>query len=231
LGINTRRVRNVLLCGGGRVAHYLADLLSKSGIKVCIIESDRSRCDELTALLPKASIVHGDCSDLELLENEGLSRCDTLVTLTGSDELNMIISLYGSRREVPQVITKVADIASRTVLDTLNLGSVICPKELTCNNIVRYVRAMQNQTGAALSVHAIADGQVEALEFLVDENTNHCGVPLRQLKTRPNVLIASISHGSVTEIPNGNSTFQQGDTLVVVTSGRGVLKQINDIFV
>jgi len=231
LGINTRRVRNVLLCGGGRVAHYLSDLLSKSGIKVHIIESDRSRCEELTALLPKASIVCGDCSDLELLESEGLSRCDTLVTLTGSDELNMIISLYGSRREVPQVITKLADIGSRTILDTLALGSVICPKELICNNIVRYVRAMQNQTGAALSVHAIADGQVEALEFLVDENTNHCGTPLRNLKTRPNVLIASISHGSHTEIPNGNSVFQQGDTLVVVTSGRGVLKQINDIFV
>ncbi|MBE6924538.1 MAG: Trk system potassium transporter TrkA [Ruminococcaceae bacterium] len=230
LGIITRRVRSVLLCGGGRVAHYLAASLEKTGIKVRIIESDRSRCEELCALLPKASIVHGDCGDLELLEGEGLSKCDALVTLTGSDELNMIISLYATNREVPQVITKLADIGSRTVLDTLNIGSVICPKELICNHIVRYVRAMQNQTGAALSVHAIADGQVEALEFMVDENTLHCGVPLRNLKTRPNVLIASIGHGSRTEIPNGNSSFQLSDTLVVVTSGRGVLKQINDIF-
>jgi trk system potassium uptake protein TrkA len=107
---------------------------------------------------------------------------------------------------------------------------VICPKELCCNNIVRYVRAMQNHTGAAVSVHAIADGQVEAMEFLVDENTKNCGVPLRELKTKPNVLIASITRGAQTEIPNGNSTFSQGDTLVVVTSGRGVIKRINDIF-
>ena len=231
LGIITRRVRNVLLCGGGRVAHYLSALLEKSGIQVSIIEADRERCKELCALLPKATIIHGDCSDFELLRNEGLTKCDALVALTGSDELNMIISLYGSSRSVPQVITKLADIGSRTVLDALKLGSVICPKELICNNIVRYVRAMQNQTGAALSVHAIADGQVEALEFVVDTNTHHCNVPLKELKTRPNVLIASISHGSNTEIPNGNSTFQLGDTLVVVTSGRGVLKQINDIFV
>ena len=230
LGIITRRVRNVLICGGGRVAHYLSALLEKSGIKVRILEANRGRCEELCSLLPKAAIIHGDCSEFELLEAEGLSKCDALVTLTGSDELNMILSLYGSSRNVPQVITKLADIGSRTVLDTLNIGSVICPKELVCNHIVRYVRAMQNQTGAALSVHAIADGQVEALEFVVDENTRHCNVPLRELKTRPNVLIASISHGSSTEIPNGNSTFQLGDTLVVVTSGRGVLKQINDIF-
>lgn len=231
LGILARRVRDVLLCGGGRVAHYLAAQLDEHGIRTRIIESDLERCHELTTLLPKSSIVHGDCSDLEVLESEGLSKCDALVALTGSDELNMIISLYASSRGIPQVITRLGDIGSRSILDTLNLGSVICPKELCCNDIIRYVRAMQNQTGAAVSVHAIADGQVEAMEFLVDENTKNCGIPLKLIKTRPNVLIASIAHGSHTEIPNGNSAFYRGDSLVVVTSGRGVLKQINDIFV
>ena len=138
--------------------------------------------------------------------------------------------MHGCNGAMGQVITRLANMGDRNILDTLKLGSVICPKELCCNNIVRYVRAMQNQTGAAVSVHAIADGQVEAMEFLVDENTNHCGVPLKQLKPRPNVLIASITHGSRTEIPNGDSMFHQGDTLVVVTSGRGVIHQINDIF-
>lgn len=231
LGIITRRVRSVMLCGGGRVAHYLAEALEKSGINTKIIDSDMERCQELCALLPDTrDISHGDCSDLELLEAEGLADCDALVSLTGSDELNMIISLYAGSRGVPHVITKVSQMGSRSVMDSLSLGSVICPKELCCNTIVHYVRAMQNQTGAAISVHAIADGQVEALEFLVDENTRHCGEPLKKLKTKADVLIAGISHGSVTEIPNGDSVFQIGDTLVVVTSGRGVIKQINDIF-
>ena len=95
---------------------------------------------------------------------------------------------------------------------------------------LRYVRAMQNQTGAAVSVHSIADGQVEAMEFRVDKNTKNCGIPLKQLKPRPNVLIASISHGSVTEIPNGDSVFHAGDIVVVVTTGRGSIRQLNDIF-
>ena len=230
LGIITRRVRKVMLCGGGRVCYYLASQLKKAGIQVRLIEADYNRCQELNDLLPDAQIVHGDCSDLEVLESEGLTDFDALVALTGRDELNMILSLYAAGQGVPQVITKLAEVGSRGVIDSLSLGSVICPKELCCNNIVRYVRAMQNQTGAAVSVHAIADGQVEAMEFLVDENTNHCGVPLKQLKPRPNVLIASITHGSRTEIPNGDSMFHQGDTLVVVTSGRGVIHQINDIF-
>ena len=230
LDIYTRRVRKVMLCGGGRVTFYLARQLHKLGIKMHIIEEDYQRCRELNTILPGAQISHGDCSDLDLLESQGIADCDALVTLTGQDELNMILSLYGAGQGVPQVITKLGDVGDRHITDSLNLGSVVCPKELCCNTIVRYVRAMQNQTGAAVSVHAIADGQVEAMEFLVDENTKNCGVLLKQLKTKPNVLIASITRGSQTEIPNGNSMFTRGDTLVVVTSGRGVIKQINDIF-
>ena len=230
LGIITRRVRKVMLCGGGRVTFYLARLLKKSGIQVRIIESDELRAKELYAQLPGVEVSCGDAANLELLNNEGLCSCDALVALTGYDELNMILSLYASSQNVSQVITKLSQVDNRSVIDNLSLDRVVCPKELSCNAILRYVRAMQNQTGAALSVHAIADGQVEAMEFRVDENTKHCGVPLKKLKRRSNVLIACIIHGSQTEIPNGDSTFENGDTLVVVTSGRGVIKQINDIF-
>ena len=230
LGIVTRRVRSVILCGGGRVSYYLASLLEKDGISVQIIESDRERCTELAALLPETSIIHGDGTDQDLLNSQGLSNCDALVTLTGVDELNMIVSLYGISQSVPLVITKLSRLDNRNIIDSLSLGSVVCPKELCCNTFVRYVRAMQKQTGAALSIHSIADGQAEAVEFLVDKNTRNCGVPLKQLKLKANVLVAMISRGSMTEIPNGDSCFRQGDAVVVVTSGRGVLRDLNDIF-
>ena len=89
---------------------------------------------------------------------------------------------------------------------------------------------MQNQTGAAVSLHTIADGQAEAVEFLVDSATKNCGIPLRQMKLKPNVLLVSITHGTKTEIPNGESMFNRGDSIVVVASGRGSIRQINDIF-
>ena len=231
LGIITRRVRSCLLCGGGRVCIYLANALLKSGISVTIVERSEERCRELCEQLPDATILRGNAGNTELLESEGLRNFDALVTLTGSEETNMIISLYASSAGVPQVITKLGHIADRSIVDMLNLGSVVCPKDLVCNNILRYVRAMQNQSGAAVSVHAIADGQVEALEFLVEEDSKHCGVPLKNLKPRPNVLIASITHGSKTEIPNGDSMFHKGDTLVVVSSSRGAVKTLSDVFV
>ena len=230
LGIITRRVRRCLLCGGGRVCIYLATALEKSGIAVTIIEKDYARCQDLCEQLPGCTVIHGNVGDTALLESEGLAGFDAVVTLTGEEELNMIVSLYAGSMGVPQVITKLGHVSNQGILDTLKLGSVVCPKDLVANNIVRYVRAMQNQTGAAISVHAIADGQVEAMEFHVSENTKGCNTPLKNLKLKPNVLITSITHDSVTEIPNGESTFNAGDSLVIVTTDRGSILQINDIF-
>ena len=230
LGIITKRVRRVMLCGGDRISYYLVEHLLNQGIQVEIIEKDPKRCRDLVTRLPGANVIQGDCSNQDFLEEEGISDCDALVTLTGMDEMNMIVSLYGRSRNVRKVITKLGRYENIQMADGLNLGSVICPRELCSNNIVRYVRAMQNQTGAAISVHGIADGQAEAVEFMVDEHTENCGLPLKQLKLKPNVLVASITRGPRTEIPNGDSSFQRGDMVLVVTSGRGVLHQLNDIF-
>ena len=230
LGIVTRRVRKVLICGGGRVSHYLAEKLCQSGISVSLIERNYDRCVQLATALPDATVVHGDATDQSVLESQGLSDCDALVTMTGLDELNMIISLYGTGKGVPQVITKLGRAENRSISDELALGSVICPRELCCDDIVRYVRAMEKQSGSAISVHSIADAQVEAIEFLVDSNTPHCGDMLKHIKLRPDALLVSITHGSETQIPNGDSCFQPGDTVVVVTSARGKLQQLSDIF-
>ena len=230
LGIVTRKVRKVLLCGGGRSSHYLAELLCQSGISVSLIERSYERCVQLAALLPDASVIHGDATDQSVLESQGLADCDALVTMTGLDELNMIISLYGTGKGVPQVITKLSKAENRSISDDLALGSVICPRELCCDDIVRYVRAMENQSGSAVSVHSIADSQAEAIEFVVTADTAHCGEPLKSIKLRSGVLLASITHGSVAQIPGGDSVFHPGDTIVVVTSGTGKLRQLSDIF-
>ena len=230
LGILTRRVHRVMLCGGGRVSYYLAKRLIAEGISVTIIDKDENRCKELCALLPKADIIHGDITDQDLMDSEGITRCDALITLTGLDELNIIVSLYAGNCGVPRVITKLGYADNRSVINSLALGSYVCPRELCSSNIVRYVRAMQNQTGAAISVHTIADGQAEAMEFRVDEHTKNSGVPLKNIRLKPNVLVVSISHGAATEIANGESVFNIGDVVILVTNGRQVLRQLNDIF-
>lgn len=230
LDIITHKIKRVMLAGGSRASIYLARLLSKSGMNVQIIEKDYDKCVTLAQYLPSVDIIHGDASSLPLLESEGLSECDALVSLTGLDEMNMVISLYATDHKVPHVITKFGHAEDTSIFNRLAIGSIISPRELCCNTIVRYVRAMHKQTGGAVSIHSIAAGKAEALEFIVDKNTHHCNEPLKSFKIRKNVLIVCITHTGKTVIPNGDSFFRVGDTVVIVTVAGTVLSQLNDIF-
>ena len=230
LDIGTHRVKKCLIGGGGRTAFYLAQLLEKDGIRVRIIEKDPDRCRNLAGVLNHTEIIHGDFSSRKELEAAGIHDCDAFLSLSGIDEINMVTSLYAASQGVRQVITHLGRPENSMLAGNLSVGSIICPRELCSNDIVRYVRAMENQTGAAISVHGIADGMAEAVEFLADDTTKNLGVPLKELKLRPNVLIASISHGDKVEIPHGASVLQSGDSVVVVTTERGAIDTLNDIF-
>ena len=230
MGIITHKAKRVILCGGGRLSYYLAQLLVRDGIMVEIIEQDYERCLSLANQLPEVTVVHGDASSEFLLDREGIAECDALVTLTGVDEMNIITSLFGNSRKVPQIVTKLGRLSNNSILDTLSVGSTISPKELCCNDIVRYIRAIRNQTGAAQAVNAIADGQAEAIEFIVDEHTKHCEEPLKKVKLKKNIRIAGINKLNSFEIANGDSFYSKGDRVIIVTGRDEVIYQLNDIF-
>lgn len=230
LGLQNRPVKKVLMGGGGRVSFYLAQLLQKTGVAVTLVEQDQGRCRELAAALPGVTVVQGDCADRAELESQGLLRCDAFLSLTGVDEMNMILSLYATSRGVGQVITKLSRQGSTQLAGAMNVGSVVCPRDLTADSVVQYVRALGNQAGAAASIHSFADGQAEAAEFLVDERTQNCGVPLKQLRLKKGVLLATIARGAKVEIPGGDSMLQVGDVVVVVTTGENTPKSLNEIF-
>ncbi len=230
LGIIAHKAKRIIICGGGRMSFYLAQQLERSGVTVQIIEQKYDRCVELAEMLPESYIVHGDASSTTFLESEGVETCDALITATGLDEMNMVIALYGNNYKIPQIITKMSHLEQNTVTNSLPLGSIISPKELCCESIVRYVRAMDNQTGSAESVHSIIEDQVEAIEFRVDEKALHCGETLRNIKLKPNILVSCIIHGTETKIPDGGSSFEVGDTVIIVSSGEKKIYQLNDIF-
>ncbi len=230
LGVVHRKVRSAMVIGGGLGGYYLAESLLEHGIHVKLVERDAERCRELSALLPKADIIYGDGTSQKVLDAEGLRDCDALVALTGNDETNILISLYGKSYGVPQIITNLGRVEDMNIIDTLPLGCVVSPRKLCCNTIVRYARAIHHKTGAAIAVHSIADGQAEAIEFVVDMNTKHFGEPLKNIRLKPNIRIAGINRADKTEIAGGDSIFGEGDTIVLVTSRDEVLLELNDIF-
>ena len=138
LGIVTKKIKNVIICGGGRIGYYLAERLSHDGFATKIIESDYNKCEKLSAMLPDVNIINGDACNHDLLKSEGISDCDALVSLTGFDEMNMIISLYGRNKGVKQTVTKLSRLKNSGIIGDIPLGSVICPNDLCCNTIVSY---------------------------------------------------------------------------------------------
>lgn len=230
LGIVTHKIKNVMIAGGGMICYYLAKLLEKSKLSVSVIDKSQEKCERLSELLPKVSVIHGDASNQQTLASVGIDETDALISLTGNDELNMIISLYGNSCGVSLTVTGLSEFDNTGITDTLPIGSVIRPHMLCCNTVVRYVRALEKQSGAAITVHSIANGQMEAMEFNVEKDTLNSGVPLKKIKLRKNILIACITRGDVTEIPSGDSVFNEGDSVVIVSSGDAPVLQLNDIF-
>lgn len=230
LGMASKKIRHVMLVGGDRIAQYLVPSLLEAGISVKIIESDPERSAELNALQSGATIITDDGAAQDVLDREGCRDMDAIITLTGLDEVNMIVSMYGVSQGVEKVITKINRIESPALLNGLNVGSIINSPHLSSLSIAQYARAMEKKSGSALTVHPIAGGQMEAIEFLIDGDSKYVGQQLRNVPIRKDVLITCIMRGSEITIADGNSTFEQGNIVVVTAPANVNILQFNDIF-
>ena len=225
IGIFRTGVKSVTILGGGRMAYYLGKALIDSHVQVKIIEMDYARCEYLCEVLPEAVIIHGDGTDKDLLQEEGLEKTDALVCLTGMDEENIVVSLYAKAKKVSKVIAKINRINFDEILDTLDIDGFISPKTIAASNIVRYVRAMQNSAGSSNveTLHKLVNEQVEALEFKVREKSAVVGVPLKDMITRDELLVATIIRNGRVIIPGGNDSIEIGDNVIIVTRNKHLM--------
>ena len=230
LGRYTSRVGKVFILGGGKVTGYLVPMLDKLGVRTKVVELREDRCRDLCSRFPHLTVIHGDGSDPELLESESMADYDCFVALTDRDEDNFIISLYAQNQNVSKVITKCNRQNYLGIARNVGLDSVISPKFITASRILHVVRGMQNSQGGVMnSLHRIANGAAEAMEFTVTSGTQHLGVPLKELRLRSNVLIGVIVRDTQIIIPEGSSSMQEGDRVIIVAP-TGKVMQLNDIY-
>ena len=229
IGFKTNRVRNAMLIGGGRAAYYLARQLLSMGIQVKIIEISRERCEELSILLPKAVIINGDGTNEDLLREEGIERAEAVVALTGIDEENILLTLFARRVSQAKTITKINRITFQDVINSLDLGSVIYPKYITSEAIIRYVRAMKESMDSNIeTLYHMFDHRAEAVEFRVDAPSGVTDIPLKDLQLKDSLLVCAIYRDGKVRIPNGQDAIRVGDTIMVVTTHTG-FSDIRDI--
>lgn len=230
VGINQGKARTCMIVGAGDTAFYLAEKLLATGVEVKIIEKDEKRCNELADKLPGAIIIHGDGQDKSLLEEEGIGRTESFVTLTHMDESNVMMSIFAKKTNPKaKLVTKVHRSTYDDIIDDMNIGSIINPKLLAGEYVIKYVRAMQNTLGSNIeTLYKLNGGKVEALEFTVGADESIVDIPLMKLQIKPNVIVCCIIHKGMLETPSGSSCIRKGDTVIIVTTERG-FSNINDI--
>ena len=229
IGLKTHQVKNTIIVGGGTISYYLAKALLSMKINVKIIEQNKERCEVLSDLLPNATIINGDGTSKPLLMSEGLADVESFVALTNFDEENVFLSLFAKSISDGKLVAKVNRLAFDDVIDSLEIGSVIYPKYITADHILQYVRAMRNSIGSNVeTLYHILDGKAEALEFVIRENCPVLGKTLSELNLKKNLLVGCLHRNGMVRIPRGQDTIQIGDTVIIVTTNKG-LCDISDI--
>lgn len=218
INFRTQAVKDVTVIGGGDVSHYLSEMLDKNGIAVKIIEKDPVVCNELASRFPHTTVICGDPADEAVLREERVAKSGAFIALTDLDEENILLSLFAKNSGSKKVITKINRIEYNDVISKLDLDSIIYPKNLTADMIVRYVRAKQNTLGSNMeTLYNLIKGEVEVAEFTVGENSPIVGTPLSQLEFKEDALIAAIIRGKQLIIPRGGAVIEPGDSVVTVT--------------
>ena len=229
IGIDTGRVNTAMIVGGGTIAYYLAKRLLAVGIKTKIIEQNPSRCEQLSELLPKATIICGDGTDERLLLQEGLTSVEGFAALTGMDEENILLSLYAQKTANPKTVTKINRISFSSVLNSMKLDTISNPNLTTADMIIKYARSMDASLNSNVeNLYKLEDGHAEALEFSIKEPSDITGVPLEKLKIRKNILICCINRGGKIIIHGGQDELLVGDSVIVVLT-HSRLHDIKDI--
>ena len=233
VGIQTHKIKNLIIAGGGSGAYYLAQFMLDAGAAVKLIVSDAAQAEELAERLPKAVVINGSAINRELLLEERLDNADALVAMTDYDEENVIIAMHALGINVPKVITCIHHAYFGSMLDRAGIDCVVIPNQIAASRIMSYTRAIHNSLGSNVrALSRLADGKVEALEFYVSPSFSATGIPLSELSIRRDLLIACISRDGKLIFPHGVDVIMPRDKVIVVAkSGDRVLSDLEDILV
>lgn len=208
--ITKKGIERVMILGGSNIGFYLAQKLSRLNISVTLIEKDKERCKELTEVLGDVLIIHGDGTDIHLLEEERISSMDAFVGVTGYDEGNILMALMAKQSGVPKTISKISRSNYTKIIDRIGIDAAFNPIFITASNILKYIRG-----GKIVSVSLLIGGDGEVTEIIVGKDLPIVGKTLEELKLPRGIIIGAIVHNGKVIIPNGKSVINAHDRIVV----------------
>ena len=227
------RMRDILIIGANSIAHHLTGLLLERNFNVTVIELNREKAIKLQEEYRDAIVIHADGSDPEILEEARIDSFDSVISLTGIDEENILIALIAQRYGIEKIIAKVNRTNLLKLTGILDIDATFTPKSAASNYINRLIRSRDNARGfsALNKLYRLEEDEVEVLEFEVTENSRICNHKLRDIYLKPDTLVAIIEHRefeSEIEVATGDSVIDAHDRVLVITKSKNIT-QIDDI--
>jgi trk system potassium uptake protein TrkA len=205
-----RKVRDVTIIGGGTVGLAIAKLLqNRSDLRLRIIERSAERCNTISVELPSALVLHGDGTDLELLEAEQINRTDVLVSVTTNDEKNLLASLVAKQMKIPKIITRVDKHANLRLFENVGID---VPINMHVTAMQTVINSLQKTNAQLLTT--VGHGKGDVLELVVPRSFRT--TKLKDMARIPGAIIGAILRNNQTIVPHGEDVVQAGDQLLVV---------------
>ncbi|HHO54036.1 MAG TPA: Trk system potassium transporter TrkA [Deltaproteobacteria bacterium] len=208
-----QQATTVCIIGGGVIGEVLAHMLVEAKLEVMVIERDEVKARALAARLPSVTVVHGDGTQIELLNEENVGSYSLFVAVTNEDEVNLMASLLARRAGARRTVALVSRPDYSTIYNQLGIDVVLSPRTVASEHVLRYCRQHELQ-----SLTVIEDGGAEILELLAHPGSRITGVQVKRLPIPRGALLAAILKGDRVLIPRGDDIVAPGDTVVVLTT-------------
>jgi trk system potassium uptake protein TrkA len=203
------RIDNIMIMGGGRVARFVAEAMAEMA-RVKIIEQDLTRAERLADLLPRALILHGDGTDLELLEEESIKQMDSFVAVTGDDENNIIATLLAKQFDVKRPVVLVNKVEYMRILPSIGINTAISKQMLTVNAVLQFIQ--HRQLAAIASIPGI-EGQL--IEYIARRGSRITQKQIKDVHFPHSAVIGAILRNGKLIIPDGLTRVEAEDRTVV----------------
>jgi trk system potassium uptake protein TrkA len=234
-GIKQQRRHRVMILGGGLVGSRLAELLGKK-VKVCLLEKNKKRAEELSSTLLDTEVLHGDGSDKAVLEDAGLLDMDTFIATTGENETNIMSCLLakqlmtgeceGPLCSLKKTICMVNKEEYMVLASTSGSDIVLNKKILAGNEILTFIR--QNELLSVMHMHGF---DTEVVDLIAAPNSPVTRKNLAKLDTTlaGHIIIGSVFRDGTWSTAIGSTHIQGGDRAIVICNS-DYLKEVRKLF-
>lgn len=223
-GHSTFELKRVMIAGGSREALLLAQMLEQNGVGCTLIERDRNRAAQLVETLSTTLVLHGDATDMELMEMEGVGESDAFVAYTGNDETNLLSCLLAKGLGTRKVVALIERMSYFSLISRVGVDAAVSPRRSTVNAILGYVRR-----GSVLSVSTLKGTSAEVIEFRISSHFAFPGQPLANVRFPTGSLLGAIIRGPRVIIPRGTDSIRIGDR-VIVFAARAAIPAVEAMF-